>query len=235
MSYPKIFLVVFLCGFLLFGFLYTRGCVQYKKDRLAWETEIVELNRDLTALDGQIAEQVVDITYWKGVATEKSEEVVEIQTELAIERRAHAQVLAGISELAPDEVVTQLLTILHLPSSEITLTPSGVVFSLDATYLMLTNMYAFDYNRKVETPRLNEIIILQQDSIVALNKMNLGWLNTTNLLYKEIAVWEQKYEGEHKLRFQAESTMTYDLFSTKNVLIGVGVTVVIVGTLFLLK
>jgi hypothetical protein len=231
MQISKIFLNLFLVGFLLFGFLYVRKAIQYGKDKAVWEAKAEELFNDITALEVEAEAQYASAMEWKGEADEHAEEIVDLKETLRKTRIDHARELAKINELAPDEVVSEFHSRLQVAEEEIILTEQGVVFSLAASRLVLSRVRSYDFNLAFERPLIEKIVAEQGEEIRDLRLTITGFENTTATLYKDIDKWKEAYEGEHKLRIAGEG---FNLFSTKNLVVGGVITAVLVGLSFVL-
>lgn len=231
MQISKIFLNLFLVGFLLFGFLYVRKAIQYGKDKAVWEAKAEELFNDITVLEIEAEAQYASAMVWMGKANEHAEEVVVVKEKLKEERLAHVRDLAKIPALAPDEVVSDLRRRLQVAEKEIILTERGVVFSLAASRLVLSRVRSYDFNLAFERPLIEGIVAEQGEEIKDLRLTIKGFENTTAILYKDIDKWKKLYEGEHELRIAGEG---FNLFSTKNLVVGGVITAVLVGLSFVL-
>lgn len=235
MKTSKIFFLVFLVGFLLFGCLWLRDSIQYKKDRAEWEVEVVVLDEQIIQAQAEEIEALAEAEYWKEVASKAEADVVVLEDELALKRREHEIMLTNIAIIPPDEVVSDLILILQIPDTEVTLSGLGVTFSLDASRLVLTKLTMYDFSLKEEQPNYTAML-MKKDEVIQAHKGEIkACRNTLTALYKEQAGWQAKYEGEHKLRLKAEAIPKFNLFTTKNIAIGLSVTAAIVGTVLILK
>lgn len=234
MQISKIFLTIFLCGFLLFGFLYVMKSIRYGKDKAVWEARTEELQSDIKDLELEAQTHYKSAMEWMEKAEEHAEEVVVLKDTLKEEKLAHARDLAKIETLAPDEVVSELCSLLKVDNTQIVLTEEGVVFSLPASRLVLSRVQSYEFFKNVESPRKDEIISLQGQEIQDLRKTITGFENTTAALYMDIDKWKEMYQGEHKLRLDCESG--FNLFSTRNLMIGGVITAVVMsGLIFFSK
>ena len=229
MKILKIFFTIFLLGFLLFGFLYIKSWIQYKADRAEWEAEVVELDKRIEEAQLERMRFEEEAEFWADRASEANVKVANREAELEAKRREHEVMLANIAIMPPDEVVSELVLILKLPETHVTLSGLGVTFSLDASRLVLTKLQAYEFSLKEEKPAYVDIIALMDVTIKSQKEEIQALRNTNRAWSKECDGLRLKYEGEHELRLKAEATPQFNLFTTKNVVIGLSVTAVVVG------
>ena len=229
----KIFLTVFLAGFLLFGFLYVYNGINYSKKKAVWGAEKDRLNIEIADAEVKRKFHEGEAKKWQDAADVEEAKTKEIRKKLDQERVAHARDLAKIQELAPDEVVSDLCRRLQVDETEIILTEQGVVFSLAASRLVLSRVQSYDFHLAFEFPERDKLTASQGKTICDLKGVIFNKDGTISTLTIERDSWKKKFEGEERLRKASESS--FNLFSTKNLVVGGVVVAIIVGLSFVLK
>lgn len=232
MKISKIFLTVFLIGFLLFGFLYIWNGIQYGKKKAVWEAEVVRLDAEIEELEKSAAFNLKSADEWRDKAFKTEEDIAKLKTKMAKADQQHAIDMAKVAELVPDEIVIRVRELLGASEDEIVLTPSGVVFTVETTRLVLTQLKGYDFVMTKRVPDF-EKLLAKKDKLIGEKKLEIGKLRSTiDDLQMSIDDWKKKYEGEHTLRLSAEK---FSLFSPQNLVIGGVVAVVAGGVILLLK
>lgn len=233
MKISKIFFNLFLAGFLLFGFLYVYNSVQYGKKKAVWEAEKVRLNESITDHQAEAKFHAEEAEKWQESANAEATKRREVEKNLEKERLDHARDLAKIPDLAPDEVVSELHRRLQVAEKEIVLTEEGVVFSEAATRLVLSRVQSYDFHLAIEFPERDKLLASQGSEIRDLKGVIFNKDGTITSLELERDDWKAKFEGEETLRKASESS--FNLFSTKNLVVGGVIVAVLVGLSFVLK
>ena len=229
----KIFLVGFLTAIFLLGFWSVRSCVHYEKKKEAWEEE----KRDLLvqaadaeiiankALDGARAARVV--------ADEHRERVIEITEKIVRTEAELENILGSVLELAPDAQVVRSRVLLGVEDSDIVLTRKGVLFSFDAMIKATQAFVHLDFTLKKTIPEYKFAILEQKEEINDLRKATDEYEISIKGYEEGITKWKKLYEGEFKLRIDAENK--FSILSKKDVYIISGVAITVVGLILLLR
>lgn len=233
MKISKIFLTIFLLGFLLFGFLYVRNSIRYEKEKAVWEARVEVLLSEIGQLEQEISVHLASADKWRDRAFEKVEELRVLERKLEEAERRHDEVLASIAELAPDELVVQARYFLSASDDDIVLTSNGVVFSIQATRQLVTDLTDYEFVIAKKIPSLNEQLE-KKDGVIANKDLEIGDLRTAvDKLIEDRDKWEEMYQGEHNLRLSSEKK--HSLFSVQNIVTGTVVAVVVGGLILVLK
>lgn len=233
MKISKIFLSVFLVGFLLFGFLYVWNGIQYGKKKAVWEAEVERLDVHIATLEAEVEASMDSADTWRDRAFEKVEEATELEVELQEAKRQHAVSLARIAELTPTELVLRTRIMLGASEDEVVLTPEGVVFSLDITRTLLTQLENYDFVISQQVPGMEQAAAKWKGAFKDKDKEAIDLRKANTFLLLELEEWKKKYKGEYDLRIDAERKGS--LFSTQNLVMGAVVAAVVWGIILFMK
>lgn len=233
MKISKIFLSVFLVGFLLFGFLYVWNGIQYGKKKAVWEAEVERLDVHIATLEAEVEASMDSADTWRDRAFEKVEEATELEVELQEAKRQHAVSLARIAELTPTELVLRTRIMLGASEDEVVLTPEGVVFSLDITRTLLTQLENYDFVISQQVPGMEQAAAKWKGAFKDKDKKAIDLRKANTFLLLELEEWKKKYKGEYDLRIDAERKGS--LFSTQNLVMGAVVAAVVWGIILFMK
>lgn len=233
MKISKIFFLVILAGFLLVGFCYIRNHIRYQKEKAAWEARVEVLQEEIAELEREIGVHLTDADKWRDRAFEKTEELKVMERRLVEAERRHSEVLASIAELAPDELVLQARYFLNVLEEDIVLTPQGVVFSIETTRQLITDLTDYEFQISKKVPDLEAQVKKVKSIVDDVNMENVELRGAVDKLILDRDKWKEMYYGEHKLRLASENT--YSLFSTKNLVTGAVVAAIVWGVITFMK
>lgn len=233
MKILKIFLTIFLVGFLLFGFLCVYNGFQYSKKKEIWQAEKDRLNISIANHQIDAKFYAEEAEKWLDAAKAEETKRKDIEKQLEAEKVAHARDLARIETLAPDEIVVETRYALQVDEAQVYLVPDGVQFTLAASRLNLQKLHSLDFTLNIEIPRLKELITSRDTEIISLKGVIFNKDGTISTVEGERDDWKEKFKGEEKLRKDSERSVR--LFSTKNLIVG-GVVVAVIACLsFILR